>query len=383
MSKHSGKRLHVAHIVHTGERGGAELALLKILTNDARDWSASVVMPRGDRGIFSTLERDGVVIQSGKAQRPGASGAGLRAALGYGWTLLRQGMALRCTRIFRRADVVHANSTRAAVYSSVACLLSRKPLVVHLRDRIEPGAIGRFGFLAFTRLVLPRASAVIANSNSTAETVRPYLRKAQSLDVIPSPIGMDRVRETPTRSSSRVRVGMVARLDPWKGQAELIQAFARANVDGEAELVFIGDAAFGHQEYQRRLREMVTDLTLKNVSFAGFQYDVQSAIDNLDICVQYSTRPEPLGQNVLQYLSRGRATVVAAEGGPLEWIVDGENGMTVTPRDIDALASAIRQLVLQPELRRQISEGAINDTRLLSDADICEAHGEVFRRVKN
>ncbi len=60
--------------------------------------------------------------------------------------------------------------------------------------------------------------------------------------------------------------------------------------------------------------------------------------------MQYSTRPEPLGQNVLQYLAAGRATIVADEGGPTEWVDDGMNGLRVAPRDAVSLAHALQLL---------------------------------------
>ena len=72
--------------------------------------------------------------------------------------------------------------------------------------------------------------------------------------------------------------------------------------------------------------------------------DVPRLLDTWDVAVQFSTRPEPLGQNVLQYLAAGCAVVVADEGGPAEWIEDGVNGLRVTPRDVGALAEALRAL---------------------------------------
>ncbi|WP_324012308.1 glycosyltransferase family 4 protein [Microbacterium sp. JZ37] len=381
MKRSNREQLRVTHVAHTAERGGAELALLKVLNDPARDWSASVVLPRGERGVFSNLREDTTVAESGAKQPPGASGAGLNAALSFAWKLVKQAARLRVNREFRRSDVVHANSTRAAVYSAIACFTSRKPLVVHLRDRIEPEAIGKFGFVAFKRIVLPRATAFIANSDATAETVRRYVRSGQIVEVIPSPVGVARAREVPLAPPGRVRVGMVARLDPWKGQAELLEAFARANVEEQAELVFIGDAAFGHQDYEKKLRQLAADLGVERVTFAGFRSDVQAAVDALDVCVQYSTRPEPLGQNVLQYLARARATIVAAEGGPLEWVVHRRNGLVVPPRDVASLATALRELVLDADQRNELSRGAIEDERLPTDSEICAAHGDVFKRA--
>lgn len=376
------KPLRVAHIAHTVERGGAELALLKLLRSSSRTWDASVVIPCGDPGVFRDLPDDNVeIVHLGGTQAPGASGAGVLGMLRFGGQLLKQAVSLRGSRVFREADIVHANSTRAAVYSALACWASRKKLVVHLRDRIEPDAIGKFGYIAFSRIVVPRAQALIANSASTAETVRSMLGSSQDVEVIPSPIGVQRADFASRNSRSRISIGMVARLDPWKGQAELIEAFSIADIESSAELILIGDAAFGHEAYEKDLRRLVDSLGLTNVFFEGFRVDVQRAIDELDVCVQYSTRPEPLGQNVLQYLARAKPVIAAAEGGPTEWIRDGVNGLLVEPRNVDALAEALRSMTTDANARYNYAQAATRDDRLLSDEEVVLAHASLYAKL--
>ena len=77
-----------------------------------------------------------------------------------------------------------------------------------------------------------------------------------------------------------------------------------------------------------------------------------------DIAVQASLRPEPLGQNVLQYLAAGLPTIVADEGGPAEWIEDEVNGIRVAPRDARALSAALRRLAGDSDLRARIAAAA-------------------------
>ncbi|MBF0817525.1 glycosyltransferase [Microbacterium paludicola] len=394
--------LTVAHVAHTVERGGAELALARLLGSPCRDWDARLVLPRPgdadasggadrdpdpDAGAFAGLEARGVhVIRAGSPQRPGASRATPWAAVRFAASLVRQALAIRRSGAFRGAHVVHANSTRAAVYAALALTGTRAPLVVHLRDRGEPEAMGRIGFLAFRRTAVRRAAGFIANSASTAGTVRPFLRRGQFVEVVPSPIGMPVADPGPGRSGSEaagapVRIGMVARLDPWKGQEELIRAYAAAGVDDRATLTLVGGPAFGHAEHERRLRALAAELGLRNVTFAGHRDDVRERIDALDVCVQYSTRAEPLGQNVLQYLARGRAVIAAAEGGPAEWIADGVNGLLVAPRNVDALAGALRRLVDDASLREALAAAAPATEGLMDDCAVARRHAEVFERA--
>ena len=371
--------LTIAHVAHTAEHGGAELALTRMLASDARDWQARLVIPdRIPPGVFDGLPVE--LTRAGRPQPPGAAKSTPIGAARFAWSLLRQAVATRRSGALRGAHVAHANSTRAAVYTALALRGTRTPLVVHLRDRMEADAIGRFGLLAFRLLVAPRAAGYIANSAATASTVRPLLRAGQFVEVIPSPLGVA-PRDVPPPDGGRIRIGMVARLDPWKGQEELIRAYALAGLDDRASLVLVGDAAFGHEAHARRLRELVGELGLRHVEFAGFRDDVQASIESLDVCVQYSTRAEPLGQNVLQYLSLGRAVIAADEGGPAEWIRNGDNGVLVAPRDVSALADALRRVSDDRDLRDRLGSAAARTPGLMSDEEVVRAHGRVFARA--
>lgn len=378
----TGRRIRVLHLDHSVEAGGAELALARLLISPARTWEAELYVPASSEGegVFRAAVADGAVrltVGGGKL-RAGAATSSLRAAVGFGVALIRQAWRLRRSASLRRADIVHANSTRSAVYAGLALRGRRTPLVVHLRDLVTPEALGPIGYRAFRLLAEPRADVFIANSEVSADVVGQRLRPGQRMLVIPSPIGVDRV-STPAAGGNRrvLRIGMVARLDSWKGQDVLIDAVAAAALGERVKLVLFGDAAFGKEEYRRRLDDHARESGVV-VEFAGFTEDIATAIDSLDICVQYSVRPEPLGQNVLQYLARGKPVIAAKEGGPAEWITDGENGLLVKPRDPRALAAAIRELADNEELRTKLGVGAVGTAGLLSDEEVTRRHGEAF-----
>ncbi|MFV0373225.1 glycosyltransferase family 4 protein [Microbacterium sp.] len=380
MQRHSATQrpLRVVHLDHTVEPGGAELALVRLVSGAHTDWVPCLAVPAPDGcGVFSAAADAGVkMVSVGAAQAAGAATAGFAGAGRFAGAILHQAAQLRWNKTFRGADVVHANSTRSAVYGALAVWGRRVPLVVHLRDRIEPTALGRPGYAMFRLTALRRATSFIANSESTADTVRPFLRKGQRVVVIPSPAGVDRGEPLDGSTTGPVRIGMVARLDEWKGQREVLEAFSRAELGSRASLTFFGAATLGTTAYPQMLRQRAQGHD--NVHFAGHVDDVSAAIDGLDLCVQYSTRPEPMGQNVLQYLARARPVVAANEGGPAEWITSGDNGVLVPPRDVAALARTFAELVGDPQLRVRLSRGAAK-TSVPTDADSIRAHSAVFQ----
>jgi len=377
------ERLRVLHLDHTGVAGGAEFALVRMLHARA-PWSAVVLVPPGARGgIFSGLVPVVVIREHGVRQPAGVSRGGVRAVVEATGRLLVQALSTRAHRAFRTADVVDANTARSAAYGAIAAWTARTAFVVHIRDMADATALGRVGALIMTRLVLPRADGVVTDTRAALDSTAPFLRADAVTAVIPSASGLRLTRPHP-RAPGPLRVGMLARIDPWKGQELLLEAFAAAFADGDERLDLAGSAPFGHATFLRHLRARAIELGVADrVTFHGHVDDVDRLLEEWDVAVQYSTRPEPLGQNVLQYLAAGRATIVADEGGPTEWVEDGMNGLRVTPRDVISLASALRLLADDERLREALGQAARRTPGLLDDAAVADAHFTFYARVRS
>lgn len=379
--------LRVLHLDHTTVGGGAEYALLRMLRAEP-GWSPYLLLarsPGGGIGVYDALPARIPRRMSGVRQPAGASSGGLRAAVSVGARVVAQAIATRCSRAFATADLIDANTARAAAYGALAARWSRKPFVVHLRDLVEPEALGRSGHALMVRVVLPRADGVIANSRATLVSARPHLRPDAVAEVIPSASGLriGEATDAPAASDGPLRtVGMLARIDPWKGQHLLLEAFARVFRDRDVRLQFAGDAPFGHEGHLEELRHTAETLGVAGqVDFLGHVDDVDALLTEWDVAVQASTRPEPLGQNVLQYLSAGRAVVAGDEGGPAEWIDDGVNGLLVPPRDVDALAAVLGRLDTDAALRARLAASAASTPGLLDDAAVTRAHHAFYEWV--
>ena len=158
---------------------------------------------------------------------------------------------------------------------------------------------------------------------------------------------------------------MLARIDPWKGQIVLLEAFARAFPGRECGCSSPAMRYSGTRSTspaQRRATELeVAD----RVEFLGHVDDVGTLLAGWDIAVQASTRPEPLGQNVLQYLAAGRATVVAGEGGPLSGSSTASTACAC-PRARWPPGDALRRLRAGPALRELLAAAAAGARRICS-----------------
>ncbi|WP_181905679.1 glycosyltransferase family 4 protein [Microbacterium bovistercoris] len=372
----------MVHLDHTTARGGAEMALVRLLRAD-RPWNAVVLHPAAeDEDVFAHLPEDVPRHISGVRQEAGASTSSRIGALRIGAQLLKQAALTKAHPAVRRSDLVVANSTRAAAYGAIALRGSSKPFVVHLRDIVSVESLGRFGHRMMTQVILPRADGVVANSNATLASAEPFLGPHAVRAVVPSASGLRVSGRRRTRPAGPLRFGILARIDPWKGQLMLLDAFAQAFPSGEEHLDIAGGAPFRHDDHIDELRARAVELGISDrVRLLGQVDDVQGVLDGWDVGIQASLRPEPMGQNVLQYLSSGLVTIVAGEGGPVEWVTDGVNGVVVPPRDVDALATALRTVAADPQLRRRLSAEASLTPGLLDDDKVARLHAQVYEAV--
>lgn len=374
-------RPKVLHLGHTGASGGAEFALVRMLRAGPGWRPAVLVPPIGASTWLRQLPAEVPIRIAGLRQPEGVSSGRARLVADAALRLLMQAVVVRLHPAFRRADVVDANTTRSAAYGAIAARASRVPFVAHLRDMAHADALGRVGFEIMRRIVLPRADGVVTDTQATLDSALPYLRADAVVAVIPSASGLILDRDRPLPEGPLV-VGMLARIDPWKGQALLVEAFAQALGETDARLQLAGEAYFGHEDHLAELRDRATHLGIADrVDFLGHVDDVDSLLDTWHIAVQASTRAEPLGQNVLQYLAAGRVVIVADEGGPTEWVDHRVNGMRVPPRSAVELAAALSELAADSALRTRLAAAAAETRGLLDDAEVALAHGVFYQQV--
>jgi glycosyltransferase involved in cell wall biosynthesis len=266
------------------------------------------------------------------------------------------GYVLRLARRLRelRPDVVHTNSLKAALYGGAAARLAGVPCVWHLRDRIDEGQLPRPAVRAvrFAARLLP--SVVVANSASTLATVVVSVGR-----VVPSPLDPRITARTRQATSHPLRVTVLGRLAPWKGQDLAITAFATALGGSDATLRIVGAALFGEDEYAASLPKLARRFGLgARVRFDGFVDDVAGVLANSDVVVHTSIVPEPFGQVVLEAMGAGCAVLVADEGGPASLVTDGVDGMHYEMGSVPALADALRRVADDAARRHRLGSAA-------------------------
>jgi glycosyltransferase involved in cell wall biosynthesis len=155
-----------------------------------------------------------------------------------------------------------------------------------------------------------------------------------------------------------LRVGLVGRISPWKGQHIFIEAIARVRDRfPQARFQIIGAALFGEEAYGEQLRRRATELGLDDcLEFTGFRTDVPALMRRLTVLVHASTIGEPFGQVVIEGMVAGRAVIATNGGGVPEIVQDDITGLLVPMGDIDAMAAAMIRLLSAPDLAQSMGE---------------------------
>jgi glycosyltransferase involved in cell wall biosynthesis len=287
----------------------------------------------------------------------------------------------RLARLFRRRqpDVILNWSAKTHLYGAPAAVLAgmRKRLVwwqqaIPVGDRIDVFAT-----------LLP-ARAIGCYSHAAAAAQMKMVPRRQTF-VVPAgaPVPPARAADGPLKLSAQVPVvGLVGRLQPWKGQDRLLRAQALLRERGHAlQLVIVGGDSYGlSPEYAGSLPPLIERLGLSDaVTMTGEVPDAGPYIDQLDILVNAS-EPEPFGIVLLEGMARGVAVVAVDAGGPGEFIDHGKTGILARSGEPAALAEALEPLLASPELRRSL--GAAGRDRFMRDFTDVELRRRFFAQFE-
>jgi glycosyltransferase involved in cell wall biosynthesis len=273
------------------------------------------------------------------------------------------GASRRLRQLIReqRAELVVANTSRAAYIAAVALVGMPVPLVWWVRDFL-------FGGVAF-RLLKGRATRIICVSHAVREFYGgradprfSVVHVASSLDEeLPSVTG-DRVRHERVRwgfTDDDIVVGFMGRLVDDKGPEDVVDAVALAHAqDSRIKLLVAGSGRGQQGDVEEALHSRVRERGLDCVVFAGFQGAEALYYTLFDIFVLATRTPEPYATSVVQAMMAGTPVVATATGGTPELVRPDVTGLLVPPGAPRQLADAILRLADDAGLRRRLTTAA-------------------------
>jgi glycosyltransferase involved in cell wall biosynthesis len=253
---------------------------------------------------------------------------------------------------------VHAASRASFVRKSIVLLIARLAgckTIFHLHGggfrqfaTVEAGGVMR----RWIRHTLEASSVVITLSNGWAGFVHGFAPRARVSVVpnsVPLPPAVSAVQPAPGR------ILFLGRLEAAKGVFELLAAGARLAPAYPALCL-----VFGGEGDAEALRKKAAGLGIgERIELLGWvgpqQRDEQLARASV-FCLP--SHAEGLPMAMLEAMAAGTAVVASSVGGIPETIVDGDNGLLVPPRDEEALAKRLAQVLGDETLRARLARNA-------------------------
>ena len=233
--------------------------------------------------------------------------------------------ALAARKAARGADLVHAHW----LPSGFAAVATGKPFVVQLWGTdVELARRARWLF----RPILRRARVTVCASNALAADAREL--GARDVRVIPSGVAIPFEVGPSDEPPHALYIG---RLSEEKGVLELAEA-ARG-----LPLVIVGDGPLRAQAPHA----------------LGFvpPSEVGAYLERAAVVVCPSRR-EGYGVVAREAMAYARPVIATSVGGLPDAVIDGETGLVVPPRDVEALRAALERLLGDAELRARLGAGA-------------------------
>jgi glycosyltransferase involved in cell wall biosynthesis len=350
-----GERIRVVQLVATGTNGGAQEHVHALLSRIDRERHDVRVISLSDGSAVRRWRSLGVEVEVIETPADDSAAASVSDLL-VRW----------------RTQVVHGHMYRAELVSAAAADLVEarggvRPYLIETihSSRVRPQA---------DRDTLVRITPSMDRLVAVSRAIVAKLQREGRADLAPIDLvhnGVDLARYDHTEACCTLpeeygfpegtpMVGVVARLEPEKGHATLLDAWPRVMQRvPAARLLVVGEGSL-RETLQQQAAELGllgepcgTDGRLvgtrgappgASVVFTGRREDVPAVTAALDVAVLPSYR-EALGLVILEAMAHARPVVASDVGGIPEMVEDGITGLLVPPRDPVALADAIVRLL--------------------------------------
>jgi glycosyltransferase involved in cell wall biosynthesis len=256
----------------------------------------------------------------------------------------------------RTISVLHAYLPAANLLGMAAAVRNRTRVRIVSKRALCRYKEGHPVYSLFEDLANLAACAVMVNSRAVAEDVRRSERYVEGKMFLVYN-GMEIPAETPDGvrqvlppdlilSESALVVSYVANLREDKAHLCLVEAAKTvvATVP-EARFLLVGREDREAAPIRARIRALGLE---RNVVLTGSRKDVP-AILRFTRVVAHPGEQEGLSNAILEAMAAGIPVVASRAGGNPEAVSDGETGLLVPPGDSGALASAILDLLRDPE----------------------------------
>ena len=348
--------------LHAGaELYGADIILYELIKGlDKKTFKVHVILPN-DGPLVKKLESTGAkvsIVNYPILRRKYFNPKGIIKYL-RGYRTTSKQIVDYCKK--NNIDIVHINTS--AVLEG--CFIKKKlnvPVIWHIHEILtSPKIVVRFMF----KKIAKYADKIVCVSKATRDNfIKITDAKEDKIEIIYN--GVDNKIFNPKNKTNYLKeefkikdtdtvVGMIGRVNAWKGQKNFIAAMEKVlekNPNRKNIKAMLVGGVFEGQEWRMdELKNIIDQSKYKdNFILSDFRKDTPNIHNFFDIFVLPSTSPDPLPTVVLEAMATGKPIVGYKHGGIKEMVSNSKNGILVEPCKIDKLSEAINMLISNKKL---------------------------------
>jgi lipopolysaccharide heptosyltransferase II len=253
-----------------------------------------------------------------------------------------------------KIDVVHARSRVPAWIAFFACRGTNASFITTCHGYYQNRWFSQV--MGWGKLVIVPSQAI------GRHMVDDFHVHSENIRCIPRSVDLDKFKSLQREKSTgaRCNIAIIGRITPLKGHTYFLKAMAKVlRSVPYAKVWIVGDAPAKKENYKEELEVLVRRLGIQErVDFLGSRSDVPQILMKTDIVVLSTVTQEAFGRVILEAQAAGVAVVATKVGGVVDIIDDGETGLLVMPRDIDAMAKEVVRLAQDKVLYQQLVANA-------------------------
>ena len=344
MNRNNKKKINVIHLVDELTIGGLEKILTTIVLNlDRKKYNVSVWCLREGGFFANKLVKEGIdvkILHISTSRNP--------LSIHKLYKLLKS----------RKFDIIHTHAYSAGTIGRISAFLAGVPVIISHNHSVYDYYNKYYHFVEWLLCLI--TDKIICVS----DIVRKFTNETQRINankLITIHNGIDSVCSVTGKEASDIRkelgiphnhsiICTIAHMEEHKGIKYLLEsASLLLQSRNDISFLLVGEGAL-----KEELKRLSTDLKIeKNVIFTGERSNIPEILSLTDIFVLPSLR-EGLGLAILEAMACGKPVIATNVGGVPEIVKDGVTGILVSPKDPEALHTAMKELLDDKEMQKKM-----------------------------
>ena len=376
-------------------RGGTETFLLDLLPElKEHGFAPSIYLIGADGPLREAFEARGIRVLPERPREPPAQLPRPVRRLMRLFSLLP---GLWAWALRHRSGLIHAYLPEAVILSALALWPMRRRLILAQRGSFTYRA--RYGatVTAIERWAFRQSPGIVTNCGQLVEMLTDDGVPRDKIFMISNGLSPERMAPVgASRAAARARLDLtddafvlvkVANLHGYKGHADVLNALARLRAGGalppRTTMLFIGsNTSMEGVDMLNQLKQLAQYLGIADiVRWLGERGDATLLMRAADVGV-HASHEEGLSNSVIEMMAAGLPIVATDVGGTAEALAGGAAGCLVQPYAPASLASALRALITDCQMRKSLGQAARQRAQEeYAIVNCANHHAHVYRKL--